>query len=552
MRPADGIEGSRLPDPRVLGWLLATHIVLQALPGGRKLGEFLAGALRDVPGVSRGGLCLPDPELEQCGQPCPALERGHAGEPIAGCPGGEMIRLPLKTARGSYGGIVLEIADRVIFEPYEPFIANFAGSLALLLENRQQAMQLEQAFQEQGESEKRYRQLFTEMAAGHAVHEIILDQAGVPCDYRFLEVNPAFEKLTGLRAEDVVGRGARDTLPGLESSWVERYGQVALSGEPLRFDDYNQDLDRHYDVVAYRPQPGQFAVIFTDVTDRKRIEEQLREASEELAALNEELQAQNEALQVAQHEAARLMEDQRTLFQRLQEALLDVPQSLPGVELGHLYRSATKEARIGGDFYDVFQARGGRVAVLIGDVSGHGLEAARIAALVKDVVHAFSHQFRRPRLVLRETNRLLVERNLPGFVTAFLGFLDPGSGTLVYSSAGHPPPLLLREGRAEPLESASSPLGVFADARYRDTATELQEGSLLLLYTDGITEVRGDREVYGEARLVEALVRRPEGSVHELPSKLLDEALAFSGGVLRDDVALLAIRYLGVTSGQGS
>ena len=257
--------------------------------------------------------------------------------------------------------------------------------------------------------------------------------------------------------------------------------------------------------------------------------------AESLGTTNVVLEAQNEEL-----------------VSVLQEALLDIPQQARGVEFGHLYRSATQKAKVGGDFHDVFEAKDGRIALLIGDVSGHGLEAARTATLVKDVVHAFSHQFRRPRLVLRETNRLLVEKNLPGFVTAFFGLLDPESGILVYSSAGHPPPLVAREGQVELLQSVGLPLGVDSDARYRNIETEIQEGSLLLLYTDGINETRQNGDLYGEARLAAALERLRARPIEALPALLLDEALAFSGGDLRDNVALLAVSYVGLTIGEGT
>jgi sigma-B regulation protein RsbU (phosphoserine phosphatase) len=255
---------------------------------------------------------------------------------------------------------------------------------------------------------------------------------------------------------------------------------------------------------------------------------------------------------VAQEETAYLLDVQSSLFRRLQETLVDIPREFSGVEFGHLYRSATQQARVGGDFYDVFEAKEGRIALLIGDVCGHGLEAARIAILVKDIVYAFAHQFRRPQLVLREANRLLVEKNLPGFVTVFLGLLDHESGTLIYSSAGHPPPLLSQDGQVERLKSVSSPMGVFADARYRDTETGIREGSLLLLYTDGITEARQDGDFFGERRLADALRRRRDRPIEEVPSLLLDEALDFSLGTLQDDVALLAVSYLGGRAGTGT
>ena len=247
----------------------------------------------------------------------------------------------------------------------------------------------------------------------------------------------------------------------------------------------------------------------------------------------------------AQEEAARLFEQQRALLQRLQEALLHIPSELPGVRFGHLYRSATKEAQIGGDFYDVFEVRDGRVGLVIGDVSGHGVEAARMANLVKDTVHAFAHQFGDPSRVLGETNGLLVRRRIPGFVTAFLGFLDPDTGSFVYSSAGHPPPLLHVDFHAEFLESHGLPLGALDDARYSDAVACVPRGGLLLFYTDGITEARSGDAFFGELGLRAAVERLAGWHVEILPALLLEEALAFARGRLHDDAAILAVKYVG-------
>ena len=120
---------------------------------------------------------------------------------------------------------------------------------------------------ERDRSEALHRRLFVEMQGGMSVHDIICDADGKPVDYRFLDVNPAFEALTGLRATDIIGKTAREVLPNLEPEWVERYGRVALTGVPDEFESYNADLDRFYEVRAYQPAPGQFAVFFHDVTE---------------------------------------------------------------------------------------------------------------------------------------------------------------------------------------------------------------------------------------------------------------------------------------------
>ncbi|MHB0958135.1 MAG: PAS domain-containing protein [Pirellulaceae bacterium] len=118
-------------------------------------------------------------------------------------------------------------------------------------------------------SENRYRNLFTSMSEGFAVHELIYDADGKPWDYRFLEVNPAFEQATGLKAADLLGRTLREVLPETEPVWLERFSQVVLTGKPDQFENYHHPTRRWYDVRASRTGPNQFAVIFFNVSDRK-------------------------------------------------------------------------------------------------------------------------------------------------------------------------------------------------------------------------------------------------------------------------------------------
>ncbi|UUX92507.1 PAS domain S-box protein [Methanoplanus endosymbiosus] len=121
-------------------------------------------------------------------------------------------------------------------------------------------------------SEERYRQLFENMTQGFALHEIITDENKKPVDYRFLAVNPAFEKLTGLKAEEIIGRRVLEVLPETEDYWIETYGDVALTKKTAEFENYSRELDQWYDVFAYSPKTGQFAVTFTDITARKEAE----------------------------------------------------------------------------------------------------------------------------------------------------------------------------------------------------------------------------------------------------------------------------------------
>jgi PAS domain S-box-containing protein len=125
------------------------------------------------------------------------------------------------------------------------------------------------------ESEAQYRYLFENMTAGFAVHEMIYDEAGKPEDYRFLQVNPAFEQLTGLSAGGIIGRTVTEVLPATEPHWIETYGTVAQTGEPVEFESYSKELGKYFSSRAFRPAPGQFAVIFYDITERMRLQNAL-------------------------------------------------------------------------------------------------------------------------------------------------------------------------------------------------------------------------------------------------------------------------------------
>ena len=142
----------------------------------------------------------------------------------------------------------------------------------------------EQAVQE---SEKRYRSLFENMLNGFVLGEIIYDDDGRPHDIRYLEVNPAFEGHTGIKAANIVGRTTRELFPGAEPVWFEQLGKAALGDEPVQFEAAFGPLNRVFDAYAFRAAPGRFGLVFNDVTRRKRAEEALRQSEEKYRSIVE-------------------------------------------------------------------------------------------------------------------------------------------------------------------------------------------------------------------------------------------------------------------------
>lgn len=217
-------------------------------------------------------------------------------------------------------------------------------------------------------SEQRFHDLFSSMSEGFALHEIICDDNGKPCDYRFIDVNPAFEQLTGLKREDVVGKTVLQVLPDEDLKWIKVYGSVALTGEPVHFENYSPVLNRHYEAFSYRPAPDQFAVIFMDITQRKLSEEELYKHRDKLEELVKdrtiELEARNKQLiaEISQRKKAenalRLASAyNRSLIEASLDPLMTIDVNGRITDVNKATEKVTGRSRrelINTDFYDYF------------------------------------------------------------------------------------------------------------------------------------------------------------------------------------------------------
>jgi len=137
------------------------------------------------------------------------------------------------------------------------------------------------------ESEKKYRGLFENNSEGLALCEMVLDKNGKPVDYRFLSINPLFEKFIGLTSEQITGKTAYEVIPQVQPKAIETFARVVSSGKPVHFENYSRDLKKWFDVYAYRTRPGQFGYMVMDITARKQAEEALQESEERFRVLSE-------------------------------------------------------------------------------------------------------------------------------------------------------------------------------------------------------------------------------------------------------------------------
>ncbi|HET9731848.1 MAG TPA: PP2C family protein-serine/threonine phosphatase [Acidimicrobiales bacterium] len=254
--------------------------------------------------------------------------------------------------------------------------------------------------------------------------------------------------------------------------------------------------------------------------------------------------------------AARLAEGRAGIERRAEEVLAQeqlaplrwssrlAPTDLPdidGFQVGTLYEPGA--GAMAGDFYDVFRTGPERLAAVIGDVSGHGIDPSITAFQVKYLLRVFLRQFRDPGQALEALNPLLSEQVRPEeLVSLCVVIFDEAAGTLRYSSAGHPAAWLWRDGDVRPLRSTGPLLTLVPDASFLSREVDMATDDVLLLYTDGLAEARAGDNLFGEERIAAVLRRDAGRDPARLCRALRDAAREFATEPLADDVAILAVR----------
>jgi len=252
----------------------------------------------------------------------------------------------------------------------------------------------------------------------------------------------------------------------------------------------------------------------------------------------------------------RLAEDRTTLERKAEEVLSQeelapkrwaarlAPEDLPdfaGFELGRVYQAG--DGVMAGDFYDVFRVAPSRIVAVIGDVTGRGIEASITAFQAKYLLRVFLRQYRDPAQALEELNtQMAAPDRMEEFISLVVVVFDTDAGTLRFASAGHPAAWLWHEREVRPLRATGPLLMLDPRGTYHSREISLNTGDLLLLYTDGLAEVRNGDQIFGEERIANALRRDPNVAAGVLCKNLLETARDFASESLSDDVAIMAIR----------
>lgn len=232
------------------------------------------------------------------------------------------------------------------------------------------------------------------------------------------------------------------------------------------------------------------------------------------------------------------------IAETLQDAMTLSPETCTGLDVSHRYLPAPGMGRIGGDFYDAFEAPDGSVMFVIGDVCGKGLRAAATAMKARAAIRSIGLTLHDPAEVLEAANRYL-QRELQedSFVTAACGRIDRDTGRVLISVAGHPAPVVCADSSCEwPDDWSTPPLGIMDRLDARTHEFRLARGGTLLLVTDGVLEARADGEFFGLERLEMAVRSHTLSPSSVIIDAVLDALHAFSREGLHDDVALLAVR----------
>lgn len=239
----------------------------------------------------------------------------------------------------------------------------------------------------------------------------------------------------------------------------------------------------------------------------------------------------------------RELEEERSTTKTLQHAFRSEHVALPNCRVGSAYQAASSHLAVGGDVFDVHSLSDRLALLMIADVSGKGIDAAVLTAFIKFTIRGIALRLRDPAAILEEFNRAFPRavNNPYLFVSMVVGMLDTQSSTFTYASAGHDSAFFRRDGKVEPLSVTGPVIGVM-EQPYGAMTIDLQEGDMLVLATDGLTEARDRRRQFLGADGAMRWIAKGSDDPQLLAASLVEGVRRMSGRIIRDDIAVVAVR----------
>ena len=448
-------------------------------------------------------------------------------------------------------------------------LSALASQLAVAVQNAQLherterlASEREEALASERESAKRLRALY-EISRSFA-QSLSLDatlRAVTRAAVELLDADAAVVRMQDAKGDLLVSRATYIADPRLEEPLsplvtqdqsVERLPGRRLfrMGRPLVLDPGSaRRLGSSYELLVPFLEQGSTAVVVPIATPAELLATLTVVSLDPGRRIGED--AVETALFVAGQAAlaidnARLYNQQKAFADTMQRSLL--PRGLPevpGLEVGAVYESSAR-VEVGGDVYDFLTLPDGQLAVVLGDASGHGIEATADMALAKFAFRSLVRLYPDPGELLAQVNEVALGELAGGkLVTMLCVTVHPETGEVCAASAGHPPARVLApDGGVTPLAPRGLALGVEAGQTYENMMATLAPGAALCLYTDGLVEARRDADLYGEERLDAALIAGRELSAQGLAEHVVADARAFAGEP-DDDYAVVVIRRIG-------
>jgi serine phosphatase RsbU (regulator of sigma subunit) len=240
---------------------------------------------------------------------------------------------------------------------------------------------------------------------------------------------------------------------------------------------------------------------------------------------------------------ARLYQQQKQFAETMQRSLLPRERpSMAGLEVGAVYESAA-QVDVGGDVFDFLELRDGRLAVVLGDVTGHGIDATADMAMAKFVFRSLAREHTEPSAFLAAANEVVVGEIAIGKFITMVYVTVESNGEVLCASAGHPEPRLVgADGTVTGLACGGLALGIDAPQTYDQVSAQLAHGDMVVLYTDGVIESRAGRELFGLERLDEVLSTHATRPAQDVADSVLAACRDFAGGDLPDDCAIVVLR----------